>query len=61
MRYINDYRTDLSSYDDDTKQTKSPNVEITQVYVDGLPHVIAITSKEIAKHAELLCDYGDDL
>jgi hypothetical protein len=61
LRYINDYRTDILSFDDDTKQTKSPNVEVTQVYVDGLPHVILITSKAITKHTEFLCDYGDDL
>ena len=31
LRYINDFRTDVLNFDDDTKQTKSPNVEVTQV------------------------------
>ena len=61
LRYINDFRTDVLSFDDDTKQTKSPNVEVTQVYVDGRPHVIALTSTKVAAHTELLCDYGDEL
>ena len=61
LRYINDFRSDVLNFDDDTKQTQSPNVEVTQVYVDGFPHVIVITSEEIAAHTELLCDYGDDL
>jgi SET domain-containing protein len=61
LRYINDYRTDISSFDDEAKQERSANVEVTQVYVDGKPHVITVTSKTVKKNAELLVDYGDEL
>ena len=61
LRYVNDFRTDILNFDDDTKQTRSPNVEVTQVYVNGLPHVIMMTSTVVSKYAELLCDYGEDL
>lgn len=29
LRYINNYRTDIASFDDETKQTQSANVEVT--------------------------------
>ena len=62
LAMINDYRSDVSEQAllQDALQQRSPNAEAVEVWLDGdaLPSVVFVSSKAIAKHAEITIDYG---
>ena len=62
LAMINDYRSDVSEQAllQDALQQRSPNAEAVEVCLDGdaLPSVVFVSSKAIAKHAEITIDYG---
>ena len=56
LAYINDYRTDISKFDDEEAQSRQVNCGPIEVTHRGKPHILIITLKAVGKNEELLGD-----
>ena len=62
LSFINDFRTDVQSFDDPSKQIgPGPNCEFVGCWVYGepFPKVLVIATQNIASGTELTLDYGE--
>jgi hypothetical protein len=60
LAFINDYRTDVHHFEDESLQTRRPNVEFMFVRLlnEVIPVVAVVTLHAIAERTEFLLDYG---